>query len=134
MNMKKPIRILLAKAGCDIHERGVLTLLNVFRDAGMEVIYTGRYQTPEGIANAAVTEDVDLIAISDLTGSLEIIARQVITALKQICADDIPIIVGGLMTAEDEKALAAMGVAGAFGTGSPTDIIVRCVKKIVEGR
>lgn len=131
MSMKRPARILLAKAGCDIHERGVLTLLNVFRDAGMEVIYTGRYQTPEGIANAAATEDVDLIAISDLTGSLPIIAGQVIEALKEICADDIPIIVGGLLTADDEKTLAVMGVAGSFGTGAPTDLIVEHVKKIV---
>lgn len=134
MNKQKTIRILLAKAGCDIHERGALTLLNIFRDAGMEVIYTGRYQLPEAIANAAVTEDVDIIALTDLTGSLPIIAKQVIAALKEVDAADIKIIAGGLLTEGDVKELEAMGVAGNFGTGSNTDLIVEYVKEIMGGQ
>lgn len=133
MNKKKTIRVLLAKAGCDIHERGVLTLMNVLRDAGMEVIYTGRYQTEEAIAKAALAEDVDVIALSDLTGSLPIITREVIKELKKIDADDIPVIAGGLMTDDDMAIMDKLGVKGCFGTGSPTDIIVEHVKKVAGG-
>ncbi|PKM90653.1 MAG: methylmalonyl-CoA mutase [Firmicutes bacterium HGW-Firmicutes-12] len=133
MNNDKKIRILLAKSGCDIHERGALTLLSVFRDAGMEVIYTGRYQSPEGIANAAVTEDVDIIALSDMTGSLFIIAKQVIAALKEVDAADIKIMAGGLLTDEDVKNLEGIGVKGNFGPGTSTDIIVEHVKQIMGG-
>lgn len=133
MNKEKKIRILLAKSGCDIHERGALTLLNVFRDAGMEVIYTGRYQSPEGIANAAVTEDVGIIAISDMTGSLPIIAGQVMAALEKLDAGDIKIMCGGLLTEEDVQTLENMGVTGNYGPGTPTDIIVEHVKKVMGG-
>ncbi|MDX9872175.1 MAG: cobalamin-dependent protein [Clostridia bacterium] len=133
MNNERKIRILLAKAGCDIHERGALTLLNVFRDAGMEVIYTGRYQSPEGIANAAVTEDVDIIALSDMTGSLPIIAGQVIAALKEQEAEDIRLMAGGLLTEEDVQILEGMGVAGNFGPGTSTDLIVEYIQKIMAG-
>jgi len=134
MNKKKTIRILLAKAGCDIHERGALTLLNVFKDAGMEVIYTGRYQTEEAIAKAAVEEDVDLIAITDLTGSLPIITREVIAQLKKLNAPDIPVMAGGLLTENDAKTMADLGVKGCFGTGSSMDRIVEHVRKIVGGK
>lgn len=133
MNNEKKIRILLAKAGCDIHERGALTLLNVFRDAGMEVIYTGRYQSPEGIANAALTEDVDIIALSDMTGSLPIIARQVIAALKEQDVEDIRLIAGGLLSEEDVQLLEGMGVTGNFGPGTSTDLIVEHVKNVMAG-
>lgn len=133
--MSKKIRILLAKAGCDIHERGALTLVNVFRDAGMEVIYTGRYQTEKAIAKAAVAEDVDLIAITDLTGSLPIITREVLAELKNLKVD-IPVIAGGILTEEDEKTMTKLGVKGCFGTGSSTDKIVEyindCTKESLE--
>lgn len=129
--MSKIIRILLTKAGCDIHERGVLTLLNVFKDAGMEVIYTGRYQSPEAIANAAITEDVDIIAISDQTGSLPIIFRDVIAELKAKNATDIKLMAGGLLSAEDVVDLEKMGVTGNYGPGTDTDEIVNHVRKIM---
>ncbi len=112
MQEERKIRVLIAKVGCDIHERGALTLSRVLRDAGMEVIYTGRYQTPQGVANAAVSEDVDVIALSDHTGSLPIIAGQVAGELKALGAANIPIIAGGLLTPDDVKALEDMGVSG----------------------
>jgi methylmalonyl-CoA mutase C-terminal domain/subunit len=133
MKQDKKIRILLAKAGCDIHERGVLTLLNVFRDAGMDVIYSGRYQTEEAIAKTAVEEDVSIIALSDLTGSLPIIARKVIDALKKLDAEDIMVIAGGLLTEEDAKVMKALGVKASFATGSPTDPVVECIRKLTSG-
>ena len=116
--MSKKARLLIGKVGCDIHERGALTMLNVYRDAGMEVIYTGRYQTEEGVVNAAIAEDVDIIAISDLTGSLVIICKKILNELKKRDAEDIKVICGGLMTKEDIKELTEMGVIGCFATGS----------------
>ena len=132
MNDKKPIRVLIAKVGCDIHERGALTLMTTLRDIGMEVIYTGRYQTPQGVANAAVSEDVDVIALSDHTGSLPIIADGVIAELKKLNVTDIPIISGGLLTPADIKSLEAMGVTGNYGPGTPLDLIIEHIKSLVE--
>lgn len=128
--MAKTPRILLAKVGCDIHERGALTLMNVFRDAGMEVIYTGRYQSEEGVARAAVTEDVDLVAVSDLTGGLVIICRKILAELERLEAD-IPLICGGLLTKEDAKQLESMGVQGIFDTGSSIDACLNRVLALV---
>lgn len=126
--MEKKIRILIAKVGCDIHERGARTMMHAFREAGMEVIYTGRFHTEEGVVNAAVAEDVNLIAVSDLTGSLPIISEKILSCLKVVGAD-IPLIVGGLMNDEDIKKMETMGVKACFGTGYPVD---ECVKKVLE--
>ena len=134
MSKEKKIRILVAKAGCDIHERGAFTLLNVLRDAGMEVIYTGRYQSPSGIANAAIAEDVDIIALSDHTGSLPIIASQVIDELQKMDVQDINIIAGGLITEEDKKVLEDMGVTGNYGPGTTKDTIVQHIKEIMRNK
>ena len=128
MNTEKKIRILLAKVGCDIHERGPLTLMTAFRDAGMEVIYTGRYQSPEGAAKAAVDEDVDIIALSDHTGSMPIIAEGVLEALKKLDAADIHIMAGGLILPQDLDKLLKMGVSGNFGPGTPLDVIFEHTK------
>jgi methylmalonyl-CoA mutase, C-terminal domain len=128
----RKIRVLIAKVGCDIHERGALTLSRALRDAGMEVIYTGRYQTPEGVANAAVSEDVDVIALSDHTGSLPIIAGQVIDALEAQGAVQVPITAGGLLTLEDVKALEAMGVSGNYGPGTPIETIIEHINALVK--
>jgi methylmalonyl-CoA mutase, C-terminal domain len=131
MNSEKKIRVLIAKVGCDIHERGALTLLTSLRDEGMEVIYTGRYQTPAGVAHAAASEDVDIIALSDHTGSLPIIAGSVLAELKKIGADDIKLIAGGLLTPHDVKDLEKMGVTGNYGPGTPLGVIVDHIRGIV---
>ena len=125
------VRVLIAKVGCDIHERGALTLSGALRDAGMEVIYTGRYQTPKGVAIAAVSEDVDVIALSDHTGSLPIIAAAVLDELRILKVADIPIIAGGLLTSDDVKTLENMGVSGNCGPGTPIDDIVDLIKNLV---
>lgn len=132
MQEGRKIRVLIAKIGCDIHERGALTLLYTFRDAGMEAIYTGRYQTPEAVVTAAVDEDVDLIALSDHTGSMPIIAEAVLEELKNRNATDIHILAGGLISPEDAKALNEMGVLGNYGPGTPLDLIVKHVKELVK--
>jgi len=132
MNGEKKVRVLIAKVGCDIHERGALTLLTTFRDEGMEAIYTGRYQTPEGVANAAVSEDVDVLALSDHTGSLPIIAQAVIEELKKLGVTDMPIIARGLLSPYDIIALKKMGVTGNYGPGTPVNTIVEHIQGLVR--
>lgn len=129
--MAKKTRILVAKVGCDIHERGALTLLNVFRDKGIEAIYTGRYQTEESVANAAVVEDVDIIAVSDLSGSLVIICRKILNELKRLGANDIDVVCGGILTKEDIVELEKMGVKGCFPTGSPIDSLLESIEVLM---
>ncbi len=132
MQEDRKIRILIAKIGCDIHERGALTLLYTFRDAGMEAIYTGRYQTPEAVVTAAIDEGVDVIALSDHTGSMPIIAADVLEELKKRDATDIHIMTGGLISPEDAKVLNEMGVSGNCCPGTPLGFIVEHVKELVK--
>ena len=130
MNNERKIRVLIAKVGCDIHERGALTLLTSLRDEGMEVIYTGRYQTPAGVAHAAASEDVDVIALSDHTGSLPIIAESVLAELKKLGAEEMKVMAGGLLTLHDVKDLEKMGVTGNCGPGTPLEVIVDHIRGI----
>jgi methylmalonyl-CoA mutase, C-terminal domain len=130
LNQKKKIRILIAKVGCDIHERGALTLLTSLRDEGMEVIYTGRYQNPKGVATAAISEDVDLIALSDHTGSLPIIAAAVREHLKLLGVTDMKMIAGGLLAPGDVAELEKLGVTGNYGPGTPMEVIIDHIRKI----
>lgn len=131
MDKAQTIRVLIAKVGCDIHERGALTLLTTLRDEGMEVIYTGRYQTPGGVAQTAQSEDVDIIALSDHTGSLPIIAEAVKAELNKRKAEDIKIITGGLLAPNDVKSLEKNGVTGNYGPGTPLDVIVDHIRSII---
>ena len=123
----KPIRVLLAKVGVDIHERGALVLMRAFRDAGMEVIYTGRYQTAESVVKAALQEDVNIIAITDHTGGMRYIAADIMKLLKKYEGSNIHVIAGGLIPPIDIPVLEAMGVTGNYGPGTPLDVIVEHV-------
>ena len=105
MTQAQKIRIMVAKVGCDIHERGALTMINVFRDEGMEVIYTGRYQTEAAVANAAVNEDVDIIGVSDLSGNLPGICRKILKELNRLDSD-IPLFCGGAWSSSSAAASA----------------------------
>ena len=105
-------------------------MMNAFRDAGMEVIYTGRYQSEASIVRTAIAEDVDIIGISDLTGGLPIICRKVLEGLQeQEC--NIPVFCGGLLTPNDKKELLAMGVCACYATGSSIEKCVEDVHQIV---
>ncbi|MBU0994938.1 MAG: cobalamin-dependent protein [Proteobacteria bacterium] len=132
MNENKPIRVLIAKIGCDIHERGPITLMTAFRDAGMEVIYTGRYATPERVVQTAMDEDVDIIALSDHTGSMPIIAESVMAELKKNDEMDIHVMAGGLILPSDIPALENMGVKGNYGPGTPLETIIKYTKSLVH--
>ena len=114
MSAKRKVKILLAKAGPDAHTRGVSILLARLRDAGMEVIYTGRFQTPETIVAAAIQEDVDFIFLSDHLGSHLALSRKIIALLKEKGAGDIALVVGGLIPERDIPTLKALGAKGAF--------------------
>jgi methylmalonyl-CoA mutase, C-terminal domain len=114
------IRVLVAKPGLDGHDRGAKVIASAFRDAGFEVIYTGLHQTPEMIANAAVQEDVDVVALSILSGAHMTLFPRVLELLRAEGMDDVLIIGGGIMPDEDIAALEAQGVGKLFGPGTPT--------------
>jgi methylmalonyl-CoA mutase C-terminal domain/subunit len=118
MNDRK-IRILVAKPGLDGHDRGAKVIASAFRDAGFEVIYTGLHQTPEMIASAAVQEDVDVIALSILSGAHMTLFPRIIELIKEQGAE-ILIIGGGIIPEEDIRQLESMGVGKLFGPGTAT--------------
>ncbi len=128
----KRIRVLLAKVGVDIHERGALVLMKAFRDAGMEVIYTGRYQTPESVIKAALQEDVDVIAITDHTGGMRYIGADIMKLLKKYECGDIHVVAGGLIPPKDVAVLEAIGITGNYGPGTPLSIIVEHIVAKVQ--
>ena len=127
----RTIRIVIGKVGCDIHERGALILARAFRDAGMEVIYLGRYQTAEAVAKAAVDEDVDVIALSDHTGSMRYIADEMMKALKKYGGTDIPVVAGGLIAKKDLPYLEKLGITGNYGPGTPLEVVIDHIRKRV---
>jgi methylmalonyl-CoA mutase C-terminal domain/subunit len=115
---ERKIRVLVAKPGLDGHDRGAKVVAAALRDAGMEVIYTGLHQTPEMIASAAVQEDVDVVALSILSGAHMTLVPRILELLRQEGLDHVLVVVGGIIPEEDRRALEAMGVGKVFGQGS----------------
>jgi len=132
--MERKIRVLVAKAGLDGHDRGAKVVASALRDAGMEVIYTGLRQTPETIVNAAIQEDVDAIGISILSGAHMTIFPRVLELMKEKEMDDVLLFGGGIIPEEDMEKLKSMGVGELFTPGSSTKDIVDYVRKWVEER
>ena len=126
--MKRPIRVVVAKAGLDGHDRGAKVVARALRDAGMEVIYTGLHQTPEQIVETAVQEDADCIGLSILSGAHMALFPRVIELLKERDAADIVVFGGGIVPAADIPELAAMGVAKIFTPGATTTDIIEWVR------
>lgn len=124
LNLEKPIRILVAKPGLDGHDRGALVLCRAFRDAGMEVIYAGLLPTPEDVAQMAIDEDVDVVALSLLNNAHMTAFPRVKELLKEKGGEDIVIVGGGIIPEEDKRKLETMGVTGNFGPGTPLKVIV----------
>jgi len=121
--MNKKIRVLVAKAGLDGHDRGAKVIAAALRDAGMEVIYTGLRQTPEMIVDAAIQEDVDVIGISILSGAHMTIFPRILELMKEKNVDDILITGGGIIPEEDVKELKKLGVGEIFTPGASTTFI-----------
>ncbi len=130
--MSRKIRVLVAKAGLDGHDRGAKVVAAALRDAGMEVIYTGLRQTPEMIVEAALQEDVDAIGISILSGAHMTVFPAVLNLMKERGMDDVLLFGGGIIPDEDAEKLNAMGVGKLFTPGTPTSETVEYVKQWVK--
>jgi methylmalonyl-CoA mutase C-terminal domain/subunit len=126
--MERKLRVLVAKLGLDAHDRGAKVVARAYRDAGCEVIYTGLYQRPEQVAEAALQEDVDVVAVSSLAGAHLTLIPELIRHLRERGMDDILVLAGGIIPDEDAPALKAAGVAEVFGPGSDLEEIVRFTK------
>jgi methylmalonyl-CoA mutase, C-terminal domain len=129
--MEKKIRVLVAKPGLDGHDRGAKVVARAFRDAGFEVIYTGLRQTPEQIAEAALQEDVNVVALSILSGAHNTLLPRTVQALKERGMDDILVVGGGVIPAEDIPGLKEAGVAEVFTPGTPTGTAVEYIRSHV---
>ena len=126
--MARKIRVLVAKAGLDGHDRGAKVVASAMRDAGFEVIYTGLHQTPEMIVQAAVQEDVDAVALSILSGAHMTLFPRVLELMREKGLNDVLLTGGGIIPKEDMEALARQGVGTLFGPGTPTGAIIRYVQ------
>jgi methylmalonyl-CoA mutase, C-terminal domain len=124
MKRQKKIRVLAAKPGLDGHDRGIKVVASALMDAGMEVIYTGLRQTPRQIVEAAIQEDVDVIAMSILSGAHDYLFPKVMELLKEKGAGEILVLGGGIIPEEDVPALKSAGIAEVFGPGTNTQDIV----------
>nr|WP_312985039.1 cobalamin B12-binding domain-containing protein [Clostridioides sp.] len=125
----RPIRVLVAKPGLDGHDRGAKVVARALRDAGMEVIYTGLFQTPEQIVASAIQEDVDVIAMSILSGAHNHLLPKVAELLKEENIDDVLIIGGGVIPEEDIPVLKGKGIAEIFTPGTPTSTTIKFIKE-----
>jgi methylmalonyl-CoA mutase C-terminal domain/subunit len=125
---ERKIRVLVAKPGLDGHDRGAKVIAAALRDAGMEVIYTGLHQTPEMIVSAAVQEDVDVVALSILSGAHMTLFPRVQELLEAEGADYILLTGGGIIPEEDMEALREKGIGRLFGPGTPTGAAVEYIR------
>lgn len=126
--MERKIRVLVAKAGLDGHDRGAKVVAAALRDAGMEVIYTGLRKTPEMIVEAALQEDVDAIGISLLSGAHMTIFPKVRQLMKEKGLDDVLLFGGGIIPQSDMDALKKGGVGQLFTPGASTTEIIEYVR------
>lgn len=130
--MEKTIRVLVAKPGLDGHDRGAKVVARALRDAGFEVIYTGLRQTPEQIVQAALQEDVQVVALSLLSGAHNTLFPRVVNLLKKEGMDDVLVIGGGVIPDADIPGLKDAGVAAVFTPGTPTSDIVDFINANVK--
>jgi methylmalonyl-CoA mutase C-terminal domain/subunit len=126
---ERKIRVLVAKPGLDGHDRGAKVIASALRDGGMEVIYTGLHQTPEMVVSAAIQEDVDVVAMSILSGAHMTLFPRVRELLEAEGAGHILLTGGGIIPEEDMEALAAAGVGRLFGPGTPTTAAVDYIRE-----
>lgn len=124
MANSSPIRIVLAKVGLDGHDRGIKVVARALRDAGMEVIYAGLWQTPEAVVRTAADEDAQWIGLSLLSGAHMTLVPRVLELLKTEGLHDVGLLVGGIIPEDDIPKLDEMGVAKVFGPGTSMDEIV----------
>ena len=129
---EKKIRVLAAKPGLDGHDRGVKVICYALRDAGMEVVYTGLRQTPEQIVTTAMQEDVDVIAMSVLSGAHDYLFPRVMELVREKGLNDVLVVGGGIIPDEDIPALKAAGIAEIFGPGTYMADIIQYIQNNVR--
>jgi methylmalonyl-CoA mutase C-terminal domain/subunit len=129
-----PIRVLVAKPGLDGHDRGAKVMVRALRDAGMEVIYTGLFQTPEMIAEAALQEDVDVVGLSILSGAHLALFPRIMEELRARGLDDVLVVAGGTIPQEDVDEVAKIGVAAVFGPGTSLRDAVTFIREHAPAR
>ena len=125
---QRPVRILIAKAGLDGHDRGAKVIARALRDAGMEVIYTGLHQTTEAIVRAAIQEDVDCIGLSILSGAHMTLFPDLLEKLKKEGAQDISVFGGGIIPKDDIVILKSLGVKEVFIPGTHTQDVIAWIR------
>src|ERR1051325_4594917 len=129
---QKRIRVLVSKLGLDGHDRGALVICRALRDAGMEVIYSGLFCTPEQVAKIAIDEDVDAVAMSLLNGAHLVLFPKVARMLKENGVNDILLVGGGIIPESDKKILEREGITGNFGPGTPLSTIINHISEHVK--
>ena len=122
------VRCLLGMLGTDVHSKGIRTLAQVLRDAGIEVIYIGEHNSVEGMASAVVDEDTDIVGVSFSSAAYIEYTRQLIEAMRRKGVGDVPVMLGGLIHPDDHEALRGIGVAGIFGPGSRMEDIIEFIR------
>ncbi|WP_199730680.1 cobalamin B12-binding domain-containing protein [Amycolatopsis panacis] len=127
VNRQAPIKVVIAKPGLDGHDRGAKVVARALRDSGMEVVYTGIYQTPESILRAVVQEDADVLGLSSLSGAHLEYAKELCQLLRDNGRDDVLFLVGGTVPPEDADTLRGYGVHEVFGPGTPTSALVEFI-------
>jgi methylmalonyl-CoA mutase C-terminal domain/subunit len=127
----RPIRVVIAKPGLDGHDRGAKIIARALRDAGMEVIYTGLHQTPDQIVETAIQEDADAVGVSVLSGAHMTLVPRILDGLRANGVEDVLVVVGGTIPAEDADTLRALGVAQVFTPGASTSAIVEFLRDAV---
>jgi methylmalonyl-CoA mutase C-terminal domain/subunit len=128
----KKIRILVSKLGLDGHDRGALVICRALRDAGMEVIYSGLFNTPEQVVKIAIEEDVDVVAMSLLNGAHLTLFPKVAKLFKEKNIDDILLVGGGVIPESDKDALEKEGITGNFGPGTSLNTIIDHIQKNIK--
>ncbi len=134
MSEGRRLKLLVGKIGLDGHDRGAKIIARALRDAGMEVVYTGLHQTPEMVANTAVQEDVDGVALSILSGAHNYLFPKLIELLNEQGAGDIPVFGGGIVPEEDLSTLKEAGVLEVFTPGTTTEQVVEWVRTNIKPR
>ncbi|MCL4744144.1 MAG: cobalamin B12-binding domain-containing protein [Burkholderiaceae bacterium] len=135
MTMDKRVpRILMGKPGLCGHDRGIMLVIMALRDAGMEVIYSGRHNSPEHLVDVAVQEDVDVLGVSILSGAHMTLCARIASRLKEQDAADIVLLAGGFIPPEDVSRLKALGVREVFTEGAKLDDVVAFVRRASEER
>ncbi|WP_368911781.1 cobalamin B12-binding domain-containing protein [Taklimakanibacter deserti] len=128
------IRVLVAKLGLDGHDRGAKVVARVLRDAGMEVIYTGLYKTPDQVVSAAIEEDVDVIGVSLLSGSHVPLFRELCKCLRDKGADHIFVVAGGVIPERDYESLMESGVDVIVPQEARAELIVSSIAGLIAAR